>query len=678
MRANLGGFVSALAARGIGPRALRDRAVREQRRLAESTLAQIRGLAEGAGEPYSLLLAYNLYGELAAADGCTVMAALGSASATGRTLLMKNSDQLGNDSMVGPGYHLHKDIYVVQATRAANGRRIVGLSAAGATGIKVGVNDCGVAAGSNIARTSELAARKTDVSQVRASDRTQLLREGLEEETAVAAAQRILAKTMEAPTSTPGNMEFADAAEAWVLETSYDRFACDVTRDGPLVRTNRFQTLEYLNDPGDVSSVERYARCSALLEAAAANGGVSFDDLVAASGDHANGPGESSICRHGDDYHEETSLGAGVVEIDPAAARALADRAGARQAVPCLAEPGEPHRAHRRRRARRHPGGVPRRLGLARLLQRGARTRRRSSAEARTDEPRAPARRAMTEVGRPIPMREARQRVTGSLPFAVNVRVPGMLHGKIVRSTCAHGVIRRLDVSAAAQSAGVVGVLVGGDLIGAEIESHYGPVIPDRPLLAIDRVRFSGEPVAAVIAVDEDAAAAACELVDVEYERPARGRDPRGGDGGRGARHPRRDPVARARAVSRHRAPPRRGQERLQPLPVAPRRRRSGLRGGGRGLRGRVPDPGPAALQPRAPRRRRGDRARPGDGVDVRGEPVHRPLPGRRDAATARERACASSSRTSAAPTDRRPTRGWSRSWPPCRGAWGGGRSASS
>jgi hypothetical protein len=317
VRANLGGFVTAVAARGIDPRALRDRAVRGQARLSESIRAQIRGIAEGAGAPYSLLLAYNLYGELAAADGCTVMAALGSASASGRTLLMKNSDQLGNDSMVGPGFHLHKDIYVVQATRAANGRRIVGLSAAGATGIKVGVNDRGVAAGSNIARTTELAAKKTDVSQVRASDRTQLLREGLEEETAVAAAQRILAKTMEAPTSTPGNMEFADATEAWVLETSYDRFACEVTREGPLVRTNRFQTLEYLNDPADASSVGRYVRCSALLEAAAAEGGVTFEDLVAASADHANGPGESSICRHGDDYHEETSLGAGVIEIDP-------------------------------------------------------------------------------------------------------------------------------------------------------------------------------------------------------------------------------------------------------------------------------------------------------------------------------------------------------------------------
>jgi hypothetical protein len=245
------------------------------------------------------------------------MAALGGASATGRTLFMKNSDQVGNDSMVGPGFHLHKDVYVVQATRAANGRRIVGLSAAGATGIKVGVNDRGVAAGSNIARTTELAARRTDVSQVRASDRTQLLREGLEEETALAAARRILAKTMHEPTSTPGNMEFADAAQAWVLETSYDRFACEVTREGPLVRTNRFQTLEHLNDPGDASSVDRHVRCSALLEAAAANGGVTFDDLVAASADHANGPGVSSICRHGDDYREETSLGAGVIVIDP-------------------------------------------------------------------------------------------------------------------------------------------------------------------------------------------------------------------------------------------------------------------------------------------------------------------------------------------------------------------------
>jgi CO/xanthine dehydrogenase Mo-binding subunit len=124
----------------------------------------------------------------------------------------------------------------------------------------------------------------------------------------------------------------------------------------------------------------------------------------------------------------------------------------------------------------------------------------------------------MTAVGRSIQMREARERVTGTLPFAGDVRLPGMLHGKILRSTCAHGVIRRLDASAAAASPGVAGVLVGADLLDAPIASHYGPVIPDRPLVAVDRVRFSGEPVAAVIAVDEDAAAAACELIEVEYE----------------------------------------------------------------------------------------------------------------------------------------------------------------
>ena len=244
----------------------------------------------------------------------------------------------------------------------------------------------------------------------------------------------------------------------------------------------------------------------------------------------------------------------------------------------------------------------------------------------------------MTEVGRPIPMREARQRVTGSLPFAVNVRVPGMLHGKIVRSTCAHGVIQRLDVSAAAESPGVVGVLVGGDLVGAEIESHYGPVIPDRPLLAIDRVRFSGEPVAAVIAVDEDAAAAACELVDVEYEDLPVLATP--------------EEAMALEAPDIHDAIPLRELAPFPDIVLHPGAGKNvcnhfrlrhgdvaaGLRRRGRDLRGRVPNPGPAALQPRAPRRRRGDRAGPGDGVDVRGEPVHRPLPGRRDAPTARER----------------------------------------
>ncbi len=314
---NLERFATVLPQLGCSPRRLRDRAVVEASTLPESTRAQIAGLAEGAEQSLSLVLAYNLYREAVFADGCTVVVALGSGSATGRTLLMKNSDQLGNDSMVGATFHEHKEIYVVQVTEADNGRRIVGLSAAGATGIKVGLCDAGVAAASNLARTTELADRGTDVSQIRASDRTQLLREGLEEGTSLAAAQRILARTMSEPTSTPGNIEFADARECWVLETSYGRFATDVVRDGVVARANRFQVLEEHNDPADASSASRYERCSSLVAEAERHGGVTFEQLIDFSADHDNGPGLSSICRHSDDYRDETSLGAGVIEIDP-------------------------------------------------------------------------------------------------------------------------------------------------------------------------------------------------------------------------------------------------------------------------------------------------------------------------------------------------------------------------
>jgi CO/xanthine dehydrogenase Mo-binding subunit len=121
-------------------------------------------------------------------------------------------------------------------------------------------------------------------------------------------------------------------------------------------------------------------------------------------------------------------------------------------------------------------------------------------------------------VGRAAPMREAEQRVRGTLPFAVNVEVPGMLHGKLLRSTSAHGILRRVDASAAGRLPGVVTVLTGSDLLKAPIASHYGPVLPDRPLVAIDRVRYAGEPVAAVIAVDPDTAEEALGLIEVEID----------------------------------------------------------------------------------------------------------------------------------------------------------------
>jgi len=115
-------------------------------------------------------------------------------------------------------------------------------------------------------------------------------------------------------------------------------------------------------------------------------------------------------------------------------------------------------------------------------------------------------------------MPDARERVSGTLSFTGNIELPGMLHGKLLRSPHPHARLLRVDVSRAARLQGVVTTLTGQDLLGASINSHYGPVFPDRPLLAIDRVRYQGEPVAAVVAVDEDTAEQALELIEVEYE----------------------------------------------------------------------------------------------------------------------------------------------------------------
>lgn len=124
----------------------------------------------------------------------------------------------------------------------------------------------------------------------------------------------------------------------------------------------------------------------------------------------------------------------------------------------------------------------------------------------------------MAAIGQPIPMSESRLRVTGRLPFAGDVIVRDMLHGQILRSPHAHARLLTIDPSRAERLPGVVAVLTGRDLVGSAIEPFYGPVLPDRPLVAIDRVRFAGEPVAAVVAADPDTAAEALELIEVEYE----------------------------------------------------------------------------------------------------------------------------------------------------------------
>jgi CO/xanthine dehydrogenase Mo-binding subunit len=122
----------------------------------------------------------------------------------------------------------------------------------------------------------------------------------------------------------------------------------------------------------------------------------------------------------------------------------------------------------------------------------------------------------LTQVGRSHPRRDAGEKLRGEAQFAGDIVVPRMLHGKVLRSPIAHGRIVSIDTSAAEKIPGVVCVLTGADL--RDIDPYYGHAIKDRPIVAIDKVRFHGEQVAAVAAETVAAAAAAVEAIDVEYE----------------------------------------------------------------------------------------------------------------------------------------------------------------
>lgn len=120
------------------------------------------------------------------------------------------------------------------------------------------------------------------------------------------------------------------------------------------------------------------------------------------------------------------------------------------------------------------------------------------------------------QIGVSRPRRDAREKLRGQAQFVGDMLVPRMLHGRVLRSPIAHGRIVSIDTSAAEAMPGVVCVLTGADL--QDIGPYYGHAIKDRPIIAIDKVRFHGEPVAAVAAETPAAAAAAVDAIVVEYE----------------------------------------------------------------------------------------------------------------------------------------------------------------
>lgn len=121
-------------------------------------------------------------------------------------------------------------------------------------------------------------------------------------------------------------------------------------------------------------------------------------------------------------------------------------------------------------------------------------------------------------IGESLGVLDAADRVTGRIDYTINRQPPGTLHLVLVRSTVPHARLRAVDTEAARRRPGVALVLTGEDLLDGGIRPRFGPVYRDQPVLAIDRVRYVGEPIAVVAATSVNAARDAAAEVEADYD----------------------------------------------------------------------------------------------------------------------------------------------------------------
>ncbi len=125
-------------------------------------------------------------------------------------------------------------------------------------------------------------------------------------------------------------------------------------------------------------------------------------------------------------------------------------------------------------------------------------------------------------VGRPVLRYDGIGHVTARTTYVDDIQLPGMLSIKVLTSPVHRGVIRRLDVSGAEKMPGVAGIITARDVPGA---NAYG-LIPDQPVFTPEAIRYQGERIAAVAAVDEDTAMEALGKIRLEIEEQAPVFDP--------------------------------------------------------------------------------------------------------------------------------------------------------
>ncbi len=121
----------------------------------------------------------------------------------------------------------------------------------------------------------------------------------------------------------------------------------------------------------------------------------------------------------------------------------------------------------------------------------------------------------MNPIGASVRRVDGPAKVTGAAQYTADLEAPGMLRLRVLRSPYPHARLLRLDASRASALPGVA-ILTRDDLAG--IDPFYGPVLRDQPILALDTVRYAGDPVAAVAAERLDQAEEALDLIEVDYE----------------------------------------------------------------------------------------------------------------------------------------------------------------
>jgi len=122
----------------------------------------------------------------------------------------------------------------------------------------------------------------------------------------------------------------------------------------------------------------------------------------------------------------------------------------------------------------------------------------------------------MNALGADVSRVDGPAKIRGWAQYTADIELPGMVYAKTLRSIYPHARLVRVDASKAEKFPGVVAVLTRNDL--KEKSAYYGPVVKDQPVVAMDRVRYGGEVIAAVAAEGRDIAEEALDLIEVEYE----------------------------------------------------------------------------------------------------------------------------------------------------------------